>query len=65
MSSLFIANTTKQNFNHHFRVLETNRAYFTQIPSGGQVEIGKEWNTAQTDSVIKQLQKYGARAATE
>lgn len=63
--SLFIANTTKQDWHHHFRVLETNRPYYTQIPSGSQVELGKDWNAAQTDSVIRQLEKYGARHAVD
>jgi len=65
LMSLFIANTTKQDWNHHYRVLESNRPYYTRIPSGTQVELGRDWNPAQIDSVVKQLEKYGARAATE
>ena len=62
---LYIANTTKQNWNHHFRVLESNRPFFVQIPSGSQVSVGQGWSTAQTDSVVLQLEKFGARSAVE
>lgn len=57
---LYIANATKQNWHHHFRVIEKDRSFFVQIPSGTQKSIGHDWNAGQTDSVIKQLQKFGA-----
>lgn len=63
--TLYIANTTKQNWNHHFRVLEKTRPYFVQIPSGTQQVIGHDWNLAQQDSVIRQLEKYGGRPAKD
>jgi hypothetical protein len=62
---IYIANTTKQNWNHHFRVLESNRPFFVQIPSGSQVSVGQSWSAAQTESVVGQLEKFGARQANE
>lgn len=62
--TLYIANTTKQNFNHHFRIPEKTRAYFVRIESGTQVRVGDEWNTAQQDKVIEQLERYGGRKAS-
>ena len=62
---LYVANTTKQNWNHHYRVIEKHRAYFMEIPSGSQVMVGHGWTKEQTDNVIRQLEKYGARPASE
>jgi len=62
---LYIANTTKQNWNHHFRVPESNRPFFFQIPSGGQIVVGHGWTNSQQEAVIHQLEKYGARKASE
>ena len=63
--SLYIANTTKQHWNLCFRVPESHRPYFAKIPSGEQVEVGKNWTMAQIDGVIKEIQRYGARHASE
>lgn len=63
--SLFIANTTKQHFHHHFRVPEMSRAYFIRIPSGSQVQIDRRFSPATEAIIIEQMQKYGARNAKE
>lgn len=60
---LYIANTTKQNITHCFRAPETARTQMVEIPSGQQQIIGKDWNTGQTDEVIRHLEIYGAREA--
>jgi hypothetical protein len=57
---LYIANATKQNWNHHYQVPEKERPFFVQIPSGSQVVLGQGWNASQIDSVVKQLERYGA-----
>ncbi len=41
------------------------RPYYVQIPSGGQITLGEKWNSGQIDSVIKGLEKYGARPVTD
>jgi hypothetical protein len=63
--ALFIANTTKQNFHHHFRVPEMNRPYFVRIQSGTQVQVERRFSPATEAMIIEQLQKYGARNAKE
>lgn len=63
--ALFIANTTKQNFHHHFRVPEMNRPYFVRIPSGSQVQIERKFGPSTEAILIEQLEKYGARNARE
>jgi hypothetical protein len=63
--TLYIANTTKQNWNHHFRVPEMKRPYFVQIPSGAQVQIERKFGPIAEDMIIEQLQKYGGRNANE
>jgi hypothetical protein len=63
--TLFIANTTKQNFHHHFRVPEMTRPYFVRIPSGSQVQIERRFGPDSERVIIEQLQKYGARNAKD
>lgn len=63
--TLYIANTTKQHWNHSFRVPEMNRPVFVRIESGTQIELGKNWGSEQTECIIRQLEKFGARRASE
>lgn len=60
---LYIANTTKQHYHLHFRVPEHSRPIRVDIESGRQEEIGHGWNPSQVESVIQQLENYGARKA--
>lgn len=62
---IYLANTTKQNWNHCYRAPETNRAQMVQIPSGRQAEIGEHWSASQTEAVIRELEKFGARPAVD
>lgn len=62
---LYIANSTRQNFRFHFRIPENNKAMTLEIPSGQQREVGKDWNEAQYEACISQLERYGARKAEE
>lgn len=64
-NTMYIANTTKQIQIPYFRVPEMKQPMHPVIPSGTQVEVGKTWNTFQVDSVIRQLEKFGARNAAE
>lgn len=63
--SLYIANTTKQNWNHHFRVPEMTRPYFIQIPSGSQVKVDGRFSPESENAIIQQLEKYGGRKASD
>jgi len=63
--TLFIANTTKQNWNHHFRVPEMTRPYFVQIPSGSQVRIDQRFSAESERVIIEQVEKYGGRNASD
>jgi len=62
---MYIANTTKQHYRPNFRVPERTRIHVVNIPSGQQVKVGDDWNAAQTDSVVKQLEVFGARPARD
>ncbi|MHB8388251.1 MAG: hypothetical protein ACYDBH_01560 [Acidobacteriaceae bacterium] len=62
---LYIANATKQVLRLHLRVPENTRTLVLIIESGTQAGIGKEWNIEQTESVITQLCRYGARNARD
>ena len=62
---LYIANTTKQNLRHFYRVFEHAQSRFVDIPSGTQVPLGANWTKEQTDAVIQNLERYGARRASE
>ena len=63
--TLFIANTTKQNWNHHFRVPEMTRAYFVKIPAGSQIKVSENLSIASEEAIIQQLQRYGGRNASD
>ena len=63
--TLYIANTTKQNFRHFYRVFEHALPRFVDIPSGTQVPIGHQSSKEQIDAFIKELERYGARRASE
>lgn len=59
--TIYIANTTKQTIQHSFRAPESDRTQMIEIPSGQQSEIGQNWNSHQTDIVVKHLEIFGAR----
>lgn len=63
--SLFIANTTKQNWNHNFRVPEMTRAYFVRIPAGSQIKVAESLSPTSEEEIIRQLQGYGGRNASD
>ena len=61
---IYVANTTKQDMDVHFRVIESTKLHFASIPSGSQKKLGDNWNNAQTENFIAQLEKYGAKNAS-
>lgn len=63
--TVYLANTTKQHFIHHFRLPERHDVLRVTVYSGGQEELGKQWSPSQTQSFIEDLQRYGARHRDE
>lgn len=57
---MYLANTTKQHIRLNLRVPETTRIGVVEIDSGHQVVIGGDWSAAQTDAVVKYLERFGA-----
>jgi len=62
---MYIANTTKQNWHLNVWVPEARRHQTIPVASGRQVFIGKDWNSTQNDSVVLQLERFGARPARD
>jgi hypothetical protein len=63
--SLYIANATKQNWRFWYRLPEAKDRQFIQIASGTQVMVGVQWTASETDYVVKELEKLGARPASD
>lgn len=63
--ALYLANTTKQHWNHCFRPPEATRFHMVQIPSGQQVELGHNWSKDQMEAVIRDLERFGARPVVD
>ncbi|WP_320533660.1 hypothetical protein [Robbsia andropogonis] len=63
--SIFIANCTKQNLIHFYRLPETGRHQHVEIASGQQKEVGKGWTEAQKRAVIDHMESVGFRAAPD
>jgi hypothetical protein len=63
--AIFLTNPTTQNWEFHYRTPTDNLLAMVEIRSGRQVEIGKKWSPEQTEKVITQLQRHGAREATD
>jgi hypothetical protein len=59
--TIYISNSTRQHWTHFYRQPESAKMHVVNIPSGGQVEIGKGWNTLQTQYVVDHLETFGAR----
>jgi hypothetical protein len=53
--SLYIANTTRQNWHHSFRVPEMTKPYFVRIPAGGQIVINEKISRDSELIIIQQL----------
>ena len=63
--TIYIANPTRQHWQFHYRTPDNNLLDMVDIRSGRQESIGEQWTPEQTDKVIKQLQRHGAREATD
>jgi hypothetical protein len=65
MSSLFIANTSKQHHDFYFRRPEAKQNTLIPIKAGQQVQVLKEVTSDVVDFVIAQHRKYGLMSAEE
>jgi hypothetical protein len=59
MSTLFIGNATRQNYDCRYRELESNVIRMQQIRPGSQKRLTGDLNQPQIDHIISQLAKYG------
>jgi len=64
--NLYISNTTKQNWDFHYRlsVHKGQSAPHVRIPSGAQIEM-RDLEDSDARVLVRQLELYGARDAAE
>lgn len=62
---IYIANCTKQDLIHCFRVPESGRNQRVHIPSGQQSKIGDGWSQSQLEAVVKHMELFGFRNAAD
>ena len=62
---IYIANCTKQNLRHCFRLPETGRNQMVSIPSGQQVKLGDGWTQSQINHIVKHMESFGFRNAKD
>lgn len=62
---MYVANTTKQNFDFSYRVLEETSLRTQMIPMGGQVALSDDLNQGQIDNIVKHHARYGMIRADE
>ena len=63
--TIFLTNPTRQHWVFNYRTPTDNLLAAIEIRSGQQVAIGDGWNPEQTEKVLVQLQRHGAREATD
>lgn len=57
---VWVANTTKQNFEFNYRMPESTRIHSTKIPIGGQVRIHKAGlSQPEVDAIVEQIERIG------
>jgi hypothetical protein len=60
-----VSSASKQHITFFYREPKDNLLASVEVASGAQVEIGHGWNAEQTDKVVQQLERFGARDAAE
>lgn len=65
MARLLIANGTHQYHDFQYRAPEFDKVFSTTIGPGRQVELPFDMNEHQLRAVITQLERYGARPASD
>lgn len=60
-----IQNASKQYIRFAFRIPGANQSTYEDIPSGCQSQIGRDFGVNETESIVQQLQRLGARSRSE
>lgn len=56
---LYVANTTKQDHDFVYRILESTRLHQQPVPSGQQVQIYKDDTSDVINAIVAQHERYG------
>lgn len=59
--AVFIANCTRQNLLHWYRMPETNQLLHIRIDSGQQEKMGDRWTDGEQTYFVEQLERRGFR----
>lgn len=62
--TIYIANTTRQEYELHCRMPEMNRIFVQRISSGRQVDV-KGLSPGQEEALIRHMQKYGGASRAD
>jgi hypothetical protein len=65
VTTLYIANTTKQNHDFSYRRAEVPHPTLIKIPAGTQAVVIKDGDSGDVDRVIAQHRKYGLKPIAE
>ncbi len=60
-----IANASRQHHNFNYRIPGAMQTTLVKIPSGTQVQIGKDFGVNEKEAIVSQLQRIGARSRSE
>jgi hypothetical protein len=65
MTTIYVANGSKQRLKFNYRLPESNRIHELDVHSGRQEEIGEGWTDTTVEYFIKQLEHAGFRRSSE
>lgn len=65
MTTIYVANGTKQRLKFNYRLPESNRIHELDVHSGRQEPIGENWSASHIEYFIKQLEHAGFRRSSE
>lgn len=65
MTTIYVANGTKQRLKFNYRLPESTRIHELEVHSGRQEAIGDGWTDTNIDYFIKQLEHAGFRRSSE
>lgn len=65
MTTIYVANGTKQRLKFNYRLPESTRIHELDVHSGRQEPIGEGWSDSHVEYFIKQLENAGFRRSSE
>ena len=65
MTTIYVANGTKQRLKFNYRLPESTRIHELEVHSGRQEAIGENWTNSNVEYFIKQLEHAGFRRSSE